>query len=56
MIINSLKNRNKTFLKNLYIEKYDVIKSNKEKLINHFCKIMNDVNFLLLKENENKLI
>jgi hypothetical protein len=51
MIINSLKNRNKTFLKNLYIEKYDVIKSNKEKLINHFCKIMNDVNFLLLKKN-----
>ena len=57
MIINSLKTKNITFLMNLYIEKYDIIKSNKEKMINHFCKIMNDVNFLLLKENKkNKLI
>jgi hypothetical protein len=53
MIVNSLKNSSKTFLKNLYIEKYDIIKSNKEKMINHFCKIMNQVNFLLLKEKTN---
>ena len=52
MIVNSLKTKNITFFKNLYIEKYDIIKSNKEKMINHFCKIMNDVNFLLLKENK----
>jgi hypothetical protein len=56
MIINFLKNTNKPFLRNLYIEKYEIIKSNKEKLINHFCKIMNDVNFLLLKQAKNKLI
>ena len=36
-------------------KKYDIIKSNKEKMINHFCKIMNDVNFLLLKENKKKI-
>ena len=34
------------------LEQIDMIITNKEKMINHFCKIMNDVNFLLLKENK----
>ncbi len=56
MIVNSIKNTNQKFLRNLYIEKYDVIKSNKQKLINYFCEIMNNVNGLLLQTKKNELI
>lgn len=56
MIINFLKNTDKKYLRDLYISKYDTIKSNKEKLINYFCKIMNDVNVLLLKTKKDKLL
>jgi hypothetical protein len=61
MIIKSLKKLNQNKLKKLYIEKYKIIKKNKEKLFNHYCKIINDVNGLLLrnavlKNKNNKLI
>lgn len=61
MIVKSLKKLNQNKLKKLYIEKYKIIKQNKEKLFNHYCKIINDINVLLLrntilKNKENKLI
>jgi hypothetical protein len=56
MIINCLKNTNAEFLQDLYIKKYNTIKKNKEIMINHFCKIMNNINVLLLENKKNKLI
>jgi hypothetical protein len=56
MIVNSIKKLNKNELKKLYIKKYDSIKRNKEKLFEHYCKIMNNVNVLLLRKKENKLL
>jgi hypothetical protein len=56
MIVKSLKKLNTNDLKKLYIKKYNVIQKNKEKLFNHYCKIMNDVNFLIIREKKDKLI
>jgi hypothetical protein len=56
MIINSIKKMDKNELKKLYIKKYDTIKRNKEKLFEHYCNIMNNVNVLLLRKKENKLL
>jgi len=56
MIIKYLKTTNKKILRDLYITNYDKIKSNKEKLINYFCEIMNNVNVLLLKPKKIKLL
>ena len=49
MIINCLKTLDKEKIKKLYIEKYDIIKNNKQKMFDYYCKIMNNVNKLLLK-------
>ena len=49
MIIDSLKKLDKEKMKKLYIEKYDIIKNNKQKMFDYYCKIMNNVNVLLLK-------
>jgi hypothetical protein len=56
MIIKSLSNINKDKLQKLYIEKYDILKSNKQKLFDYYCKLMNNINVLFLKEKEKKLI
>ena len=56
MIINSLKTLDKEKIKKLYIEKYDIIKNNKQKMFDYYCKIMNNVNVLLLNEKIKKLI
>ena len=56
MIINCLKTLDKQKIKKLYIEKYDIIKSNKQKMFDYYCKIMNNVNVLLLNEKIKKLI
>lgn len=50
MIVNCLKNTNIESLQDLYIKKYKILKSNKEKMINHFYDIMNNVNVLLLND------
>ncbi len=55
MIIKSLKKLNTNKLKKLYIKKYNIIQQNKQKLFNHYCKIINDVNYLFIRE-KNKLI
>jgi hypothetical protein len=47
MIIDFLKNRNQNNIRNIFIEKTDDIKQNKENLIKHYCKIMNSINKLL---------
>ena len=47
MIVDFLKNKNQNNTKNIFIEKTDSIKQNKEKLIKHYCNIMNDINKLL---------
>lgn len=54
MIIKALININldSDKLRKMYIEKYDTIKSNKEKIFNYYCKLMNDINVLFLKEKK----
>lgn len=52
MIINSLKQLDIKFVKQLYIEKYDIIKNNKKILFDYFSKIMNNINILLLSDDE----
>jgi hypothetical protein len=47
MIIGFLKNKNLNHIRNLFIEKTPILKENKQKLINHYCKIMNEINKLL---------
>lgn len=47
MIIHFLKNKNVDNLKNLFIEKTPILRENKKKLINHYCKIMDDINIFL---------
>lgn len=59
MIVNSLKNlsADRQKLKQLYIEKYDVIKNNKQKLFDYYCKLMNNINVQFLNEkNVNKIL
>ena len=47
MIIDFLKNQNQNDIKNIFIGKADTIKQNKQKLITHYCNIMNNINKLL---------
>lgn len=47
MIVDFLKNKNQNDIKNLFIEKTPILKQNKQKLIKHYCKIMNNINKLL---------
>ena len=47
MIVNFLKNKNQSDVKNLFIEKTPILKENKQKLITHYCNIMNNINKLL---------
>ena len=47
MIINFLKSIDIEWIKNFYIQNIDKIKNNKNKLINHYFGIMNDINKLL---------
>ena len=47
MIIDFLKNTNQNNIRNIFIEKTDDIRQNKENLIKHYCKIMNSINKLL---------
>lgn len=47
MIVNFLKNINQSDVKNLFIEKTPILKENKQKLITHYCNIMNNINKLL---------
>jgi hypothetical protein len=47
MIVDFLKNKNQNNVKNLFIEKTPTLKENKQKMIKHYCKIMNDINILL---------
>lgn len=56
MIISCLKKLNINKLKNLYIEKYDIIKNNKQKMFDYYCKIMNNINVLIIRNDKNKLI
>lgn len=53
MIIDCLKTLDIEKLKQLYIEKYAILKNNKQKMINYYCKIMNNINVLLLNEINN---
>ena len=47
MIIDFLKNKKQNDIRNIFIEKTDTIRQNKQNLINHYCKIMNNINQLL---------
>jgi hypothetical protein len=47
MIVDFLKNKNQNNVKNLFIEKTPILKKNKQKMIKHYCKIMNNINQLL---------
>jgi hypothetical protein len=47
MIIDFLKNKKQNDIRNIFIEKTDAIRQNKQNLINHYCKIMNNINQLL---------
>jgi hypothetical protein len=47
MIVDFLKNKNQNDIRKIFIEKTDAIRQNKQNLINHYCKIMNNVNQLL---------
>lgn len=49
MIVSALKNLKRNNLKDLYIKKYKTIQENKQKLFNHYCKIINDINVLFIK-------
>ena len=52
MIVHALSKLDVRKLQNLYIKKYDIIKSNKQKLFDYYCKLMNNINVLFLKEKE----
>jgi hypothetical protein len=47
MIVDFLKNKNQNDVKNLFIEKTPILRENKQKLITHYCNIMNNINKLL---------
>ena len=47
MIVDFLKNKNQNDVKNLFIEKTPILSENKQKLINHYYNIMNNINKLL---------
>ena len=47
MIVDFLKTKNLDDSKKMFIEKLPLLKQNKEKLTNHYCKIMNNINKLL---------
>ena len=43
-------------IRNIFIQNYHILESNRKKLIEHYCKIMNDINVLLLQDKKIKLI
>ena len=47
MLISFLKNANRNDIRDLFIKKTEDIKQNKQKLITHYCNIMNNINKLL---------
>lgn len=47
MIVAFLKNKNTNDFKNFFIKNTPALKENKQKLITHYCKIMNNINKLL---------
>ena len=47
MIVDFLKNKNINDAKNTFIQKTPILKENKQKLITHYCNIMNNINKLL---------
>ncbi len=47
-IINAINGFNNNSILQLYLKNYDKIKNNRKKLIDYYCKIMNNVNKLLL--------
>lgn len=47
MIIQFLKNKDLNYIRSLFIEKTPILKENKQKLIKHYCKIINEINKLL---------
>lgn len=55
IIVNSLKKMNKKNILKLYMKHFDSLKKNKKILYNYYCKIINDVNVLLLKDKKNEI-
>jgi hypothetical protein len=47
MIVEFLKNTNVNHIKNFFIKNTPILKENKQKMINHYCNIMNNINKLL---------
>lgn len=47
MIIEFLKNKNLNDIKNFFIKSTPILRENKQKMINHYCNIMNNINKLL---------
>jgi len=56
MIIEFLQKTNLEDIRNIFIQNYHILESNRKKLIEHYCKIMNDINVLLLQDKKIKLI
>jgi len=47
MIVNFLKDKNVDNIKNVFIKNTPLLRENKQKLIRHYCNIMNNINKLL---------
>jgi hypothetical protein len=50
MIIDFLEKTNLEDIRSIFIENYHILESNRKKMIEHYCKIMNNVNVLLLED------
>jgi hypothetical protein len=47
MIVDFLKNKTQNDIRNIFVQKTDIIKQNKQNLIKHYCKIISNINKLL---------
>ncbi len=47
MIVDFLKNKTQNDIRNIFVQKTDIIKQNKQNLIKHYCKIIGNINKLL---------
>lgn len=56
MIVNFLEKNSLEDIRNIFIKNFDILESNRKKLIEHYCKIMNNINVLLLQDKKTKLI
>jgi hypothetical protein len=57
MIVNFLQKNSLEDIRNIFIKNFDILESNRKKLIEHYCKIMNNINvLLLLQDKKTKLI